>query len=244
MSKSSSGFLSIVIILIVCFVMSPTNTKLRVLKSVETLFNLEDGSLIQAYQTVKVKPNTSGTSSENSNYSQEAQDYFKEVCLNTEDGQSFEDANKWNEDVKIYVHGYCPDYMMTELDDIVGELNDLIDPINIEVVSNKSEANTFLFLGSDKGFQQAYPIMGGRDLSRTGGYFYVNSNEAYLYVNMVRTGNDTEAQRSILREEVTQSLGLYNDSERYPNSIFYKNSNSNTEYSDLDKEVIQMLYNQ
>jgi len=243
MSKPSSGFLSIVIILIICFVMSPTSTKHRVLKSVETLFNLEDGSLINAYQTIKVNPSNTGSSVEVSNHSQEAKDYFKEICLNSENGESFKNASKWDKDVKIYVHGYCPDYMITELDDIVGELNDLIDPINIEVVSNKSEANTFLFLGSDRGFQQEYPIVGGRDLSRTGGYFLVKSNKAYLYVNMVRTGNDTQAQRSILREELTQSLGLYNDSWKYPNSIFYQGGNDVTEYSDLDKEIIQMLYN-
>jgi len=243
MSKPSSGFLSIVIILIICFVMSPTSTKHRVLKSVETLFNLEDGSLINAYQTIKVNPSNTGSSVEVSNHSQEAKDYFKEICLNSENGESFKNASKWDKDVKIYVHGYCPDYMMTELDDIVSELNDLIDPINIEVVSNKSEANTFLFLGSDGGFQQEYPIIGGRDLSRTGGYFLVKSNKAYLYVNMVRTGNDTQAQRSILREELTQSLGLYNDSWKYPNSIFYQGGNDVTEYSDLDKEIIQMLYN-
>jgi len=243
MIKPSSGFLSIVIILIICFVMSPTSTKHRVLKSVETLFNLEDGSLINAYQTIKVNPSNTGSSVEVSNHSQEAKDYFKEICLNSENGESFKNASKWDKDVKIYVHGYCPDYMITELDDIVGELNDLIDPINIEVVSNKSEANTFLFLGSDGGFQQEYPIVGGRDLSRTGGYFLVKSNKAYLYVNMVRTGNDTQAQRSILREELTQSLGLYNDSWKYPNSIFYQGGNDVTEYSDLDKEIIQMLYN-
>lgn len=243
MSKSSSGFLSIVIILIICFVMSPTSTKHRVLKSVETLFNLEDGSLVQAYQTIKVNPSTSGTSLDNSDHSQEAKDYFKEVCLNSEDGESFENASKWNEDVKIYVDGNCPNYMMSELEDIVSELNDLINPINIEVVSNKNEANTFLYFGSDQGFQQKYPIMGGRDLSRTGGYFLVQSNTAYLYVNMVRTGDDTQAQRSILREELTQSLGLYNDSMKYPNSIFYQKGNDVTEYSELDKEIIQMLYN-
>lgn len=242
-NNTSSLIFTLILIVIVGFVMSPTATQHRVLKSVETLFNLEDGSLIQAYQTIKVKPSTSGTSLENGNHSQEAKDYFKEICLNSENGKSFDDVNKWNEDVKIYVHGYCPDYMMSELDDIVSELNDLIDPINIEVVSNKSEANTFLFLGSDQGFKQAYPVVKNKDLSRTGGYFLVKSDNAYLYVNMVKTGNDITTQKSILREEVTQSLGLFNDSWKYPNSIFYQGSNSNTEYSDLDKEIIQMLYN-
>jgi|LakMenE01Jun11ns_1017448.scaffolds.fasta_scaffold9922359_3 hypothetical protein len=244
MSKSSSRFLSIVVILIICFVMSPTNTKQRVLKSIETLLNIKDGSLIQAYQTIKFNPSTSGTSSDYSNHSQEAKDYFKEICFNTEDGSSFDEASKWTEDVKIYVHGNCPNYMMTELDDIVSELNDLIDPIDIEVVSNKGDANTFLFLGSGKGFKQEYPNMKNENLDGKGGYFSVKSNRAYLYVNMIDTDGDLITQKSILREEVTQSLGLYNDSWKYPSSIFYQGSNDNTEYSDLDKEIIRMLYNE
>ena len=60
---------------------------------------------------------------------------------------------------------------------------------------------------------------------------------------MLDSGNNTIAQRSILREELTQSLGLLNDSDMYTNSVFYEYGNTVTEYSELDKEIIQMLYN-
>ena len=133
---------------------------------------------------------------------------------------------------------------MTELDDIVSDLNDLIDPINIEIVSNKSEANHFLYLGTASGFDQAYPIIKEKNLVNASGYFEMHSTKGYCFVDMIKTGNDTRAQRSILREEITQSLGLCNDSYKYPNSIFYQASSTNTEYSDLDKEIIQMLYNE
>jgi hypothetical protein len=61
---------------------------------------------------------------------------------------------------------------------------------------------------------------------------------------MDKLDGDVEAQKSVLREELTQSLGLCNDSWEYPNSIFYQGWSTNTEYSDLDKEIIQMLYNE
>ena len=61
---------------------------------------------------------------------------------------------------------------------------------------------------------------------------------------MIKTENDAKAQRSILREELTQSLGLCNDSWKCPNSMFYQGWSNNTEFSDLDEEIIQMLYNE
>jgi hypothetical protein len=72
----------------------------------------------------------------------------------------------------------------------------------------------------------------------------MHKTKGYCFVDMIKTGNDTEAQRSILREEITQSLGLCNDSWKYKNSVFYQGWGTVTEYSDLDKEIIQMLYNE
>ena len=243
--SSSSTFGFVLFILIVCFVMSPTSTKHRVLKSFETLFNLEDGSLINAYQSIKSNPsstNTTGTSSVE--HSQEAKDYFTEICLKDESGNVYDEAFKWDRDVKIYVSGTKPDYMMDQLDEIVNELNNLIDPINIEVVSDKSEANSFLYLGSSSGFNQNYPVINESKLPGNWGYFEIHTDCSYLFVDMINTAGNIEAQKSILVEEVTQSLGLCNDSWKYPNSIFYQGTSRVTEYSDLDKEIIQMLYNE
>ena len=50
-------------------------------------------------------------------------------------------------------------------------------------------------------------------------------------------------KKHLLREEVTQSLGLFNDSWSYSNSIFYQGWTEVTEFSDLDKKIISKLYN-
>ena len=170
-------------------------------------------------------------------------DYYKEICLRDEYG-GVNKAFKWKRDVKIYVHGSCPQYMMDELDKIVKDLNEIINTIEIKIVKNRSEANTFIFLGSKEGFKTLYPQIQEENLRGNWGYFEVYpSSGSVMYVEMVGSGDDTISQKSILREELTQSLGFFNDSEKYPESIFYQNSNSNTEYAPIDREVIDILYN-
>lgn len=242
-NNTSSVIFTLILIVIVGFVMSPTSTQSRILKSFETLFNLKEGSILRSYETLEIN-SKNGTKGEKINHSQEAKDYFKEIVLKDEWGNTYKTPFKWKRDIKIFVHGYCPDYMMLELDDIVKDLNDLIGPINLKVVSKKDEANHFIYFGSGSGFKKSYPIINEKNLIKASGYFEIHPKNAYLYVDMIKTENDAKAQRSILREELTQSLGLCNDSWKYPNSMFYQGWSNNTEFSDLDEEIIQMLYNE
>ena len=78
-----------------------------------------------------------------------------------------------------------------------------------------------------------------------------NNNTWYkgsFYVDVVRCdwfppNEAIQMKKHILREELTQSIGLLNDSMKYPNSIFYHGWTFPTEYTELDKEVIKMHYN-
>jgi hypothetical protein len=175
-------------------------------------------------------------------YSKEVNTYFNEIALGSEfDGKSH-NVFKRTEDVKIYVHGHKKDYLMTELDRIVGELNDIIETINIEIVSNKSEANTFIYLGDYKTFDKLYPQVSEELLVHNWGYFEIYRDYSLIYVDIFRT-TKIDAQKHLLREELTQSLGLCNDSYRYPESIFYQGWTTTTEFSPIDVELIDKLYN-
>jgi len=60
---------------------------------------------------------------------------------------------------------------------------------------------------------------------------------------LVSSAGVTQDERShLIREELTQSLGLMNDSNKYEDSIFYQKWTDVTQYSDIDKAVIQLLY--
>lgn len=186
--------------------------------------------------------NTEDQKVEKKFHSPEAVDYFNEITLGSETGSGRSTPYKWTENVKIFVEGSKPSYLMDELDRVVGELNSIINTINIQVVSNRREANLVVFLGSKSQFLSAHPEI--TDLPRCLGYFLTFTNESTVFVDINRTQGEIEFQKHILREEVTQSLGLFNDSEKYTNSIFYDGYSVVTEYSEIDKELIDMLYNE
>jgi hypothetical protein len=179
-------------------------------------------------------------------FSEEAKSYFDEVVVESE----FSDSRcvlKWKEDVKIFVKGKKVDYLMVELNKIVSELNDLINPINISVVDNENESNMIIYFGDYITFGNLYPDVNKTNLKNNYGLFriYYESNTIYnvkLYVDIYRLSKKS-CEKHILREELTQSFGLKNDSHKYPESIFYSEWTETTSYAKIDKELIQMLYN-
>ena len=60
---------------------------------------------------------------------------------------------------------------------------------------------------------------------------------------LISSADITQKERShLIREELTQSLGLMNDSNKYKDSIFYQEWTDIAEYSEIDKAVIKLLY--
>jgi len=87
MKNNTSSFIcSLIFLAVVGFVMSPTSTKHRVLKSAETLFNLKEGSLLRAFNSVESN-SENGTSESKGYHSSDAKEYFKEICLESESGK-------------------------------------------------------------------------------------------------------------------------------------------------------------
>ena len=174
--------------------------------------------------------------------------YFKDVALGFEAGNSSRITRKWISDMKIFIDGNPSDTVMTMIEETNAQLNELpTDGFEIEIVDNQLTSNTYFFLGSASEYTELFPdaeeILGS-DL----GTFYVwwnNSriNEARIFVDTDRT--NLRQQRSLIMEEITQSLGLGRDSPRYPNSIFYESQSMGgfaTEFAPIDQELIRLLY--
>jgi len=183
-----------------------------------------------------------GTGGPEKVYSEEAKEYFREITLKTEFDGDRKNAFVWTTDMKIFVDGQKREYLMNELRKIVAELNVIIDPINVKIVSNKSESNYIVYFGSHTDFKTKYKLSSPQRLEGNWGYFEVSPNSGKMYVDLVRN-NDVESYKHLLREELTQSLGLFNDSWDYPESIFYQGWTTTTEYAPIDRELIDMLYN-
>lgn len=185
---------------------------------------------------------STGGGSYQKDHSEEAKEYFKEIALKTEFDGNRKSAFVWKTDMKIFVDGQKPEYLMNELKKIVAELNVIINPINIKIVSNKSESNYVVYFGSHTNFKNKYNLSFPQRLEDNWGYFEVSTNSGKMYVDLNRNF-DKASHKHLLREELTQSLGLFNDSWSYPESIFYQGWTTTTEFAPIDRELIDMLYN-
>ena len=173
-------------------------------------------------------------------YSDAALDYFSAIALSTEYGDGAGEVRKWTTDVRIAVHGDPTDEDLSALVDVVADLNALIGPIEIEVV--RSEANVDLHFSPETDFAGIAPEY----IPVNMGFFWTwwDGDGAITRARiLVSTTDITQTEREhIIREEVTQSLGLMNDSYTYVDSIFYQGWTSPTEYTALDESLIEMLY--
>ena len=179
-------------------------------------------------------------------------EYYKEICYKREFQEDLKKPLIFKKDITIYLCGDLDTTITEELDKIVSELNSLISSVDITVVNKKEESNITIFLGGVDGFLKE-TFFYDKDqvrkrLENNWGMFWINhSMDNYIsscrvFIDTERTST-TDERKHLLREELTQSLGFPNDSFKYPNSIFYsKWVVDTTEYTNLDKEIIKIHY--
>ncbi|NBP68613.1 MAG: DUF2927 domain-containing protein [Cytophagia bacterium] len=174
-------------------------------------------------------------------------DYFKAVALGVEFGNASAITRKWNMPMKIFVGGEAQAVLQQELIAIVDELNVLTtDNFAISITQDSLESNCYVFFGSSTSFVKVYPASASNIQSNWGlfYYFWNAQNDVYksvVFVDTHRTRNDAE-RKHLLREELTQSLGLARDSELYPESIFQSAWTTTNEYAEIDRDLIRLLY--
>ena len=217
------------------------------------LFTVNESARTEAVKEIeKIQEEVSNTGGGNSEtdqstkYTSEEISYFNEIVRSNE--YSDHDKGlvcKWESDMNIFVTGEKPSELISELNKVVGELNDIIDPININFVNNKSEANFIVCFGSQEDYHNVAPSS-ATYTEDNWGLFMVNTGKTIrrgsMYVDIYRCTN-LDGQKHLLREELTQALGLFNDSYKYDNSIFQQRWTTTTEYAPIDIKLIEMLYN-
>lgn len=173
-------------------------------------------------------------------------DYYNEITSGTEYGNN-KNKCKYTKDIKIYVYGEKNDTLLFELNNIVKELNDIIETVNIEIVSDSSKSNLDVYFGSSKYFlsKDSSKFM-KKLISRSNGFFRLYEYNGKIiasnaYINTDEMKN-MDHKKHVLREELTQCLGFGNDSTKYKDSIFYQYWNYITYYSEIDKKIIKMHY--
>ncbi|MFP2996295.1 DUF2927 domain-containing protein [Spongiivirga sp. MCCC 1A20706] len=173
-------------------------------------------------------------------------EYLKEIALGFEFGSASEITRKWNGDMNIFVKGTSSSDLSAELSRIKDELNQLItDNFEMNIVSDESMANYIIFFGSANDYAALYPSQATL-VSNNWGLFSIFWNgqnyltNGHMYVDIERA--NLEEQKHLLREELTQSLGLAKDSPRYDGSIFQEEWTRTNEYAQIDRDIIRLLY--
>lgn len=183
-----------------------------------------------------------------SDHQKEVIGYFKDVALGFEFGDASHVSRKWEKDMKIFVGGTPSAEIMNELDRIITEVNLLTanDDFKILTTSDTTQSNCYLFFGAGNDFSKVIPSATA-EIESNLGVFYVWYDDddiiyrAVVYVDIYRA-TAANIQKHLLREELTQSLGLARDSKKYPESIFQQDWTDVTEYAPIDRDLIRLLY--
>ncbi len=192
------------------------------------------------------QPNSGDASSALSDYQQQVVAYFKEIALGFEFGNASAITRKWRSPMRVFVGGQVSRELRDELTTIVSEINNLAtDGFSVEVVVDSVQSNYYVFLGTGERYGALYPSQSALVEDNWGLFsvFWNGQNEinrGHMYVDTERA--NLEAQKHLLREELTQSLGLARDASIYPLSIFLSDWSTTTEYADVDRDLIRLLY--
>ena len=175
--------------------------------------------------------------------SSQVTNYFLEVALGAEFSQSSSAPRirKWQGDVRIQPMGNPTEQDLNTLRSVVRELNELTDrEIRLTIVNQTP--NVTIHFAPESRFSQLEPNYQPGNY----GYFWTQwdrSNRIYQANVLITTTKVTQKERShLLREELTQALGLMRDSNQYRDSIFYQPWTAVQQYSAIDKALIKTLY--
>lgn len=181
-----------------------------------------------------------------SDYEIEVTTYFRSIALGFEFGNASRITRKWAGPMRIFIGGEATQAHLTELDHIISEINSLAeDGFEMMIVDDTLQSNYYLFIGHHRDYQRMFPSLSDLILSNWGLFSLWwdssnNLNRGIMYVDTERP-NDRE-QLHLLREELTQSIGLARDSGRYPDSIFQQEWTTVTSYAEIDRDLIRLLY--
>lgn len=167
--------------------------------------------------------------------------YFYVVALGVEFGQQTAVVRKWNRrSVTIQVKGQYSTASERCLRNVVADFNAISREMQLQIV--QGPADTTIHFAPESQFKSIEPNY--RPLNY--GFFWVTWDSAGSITRstiLISTTDVSEIHRChLIREELTQSTGLMADSPKYVDSVFYSEFSVTTAYSELDKQVIGILY--
>jgi len=178
----------------------------------------------------------------------DAQKYYLNVALGTEFGTSTDRIKKWDVDLRIFVDHDGETELLAELDEIIKDINDMSSSVQLYQVDRLALANAVIFLSDAPTYADYEPSAAGIVQDNWGAFWLMWNSDCMIdrgsmYVDVTRV-KELDCRKHLLREELTQMLGLMTDTNRYDDSIFYQQWTCGTDYSDIDRELIEIHLDQ
>ena len=187
--------------------------------------------------------------------------YFKQLTLGQYANNNDKRIIKWVNDINIFVKGDMPTVLSDEIDSIIAELNHIVSGIQLTRVTSEEQANYLVITGStETNYLNFHPNVPLDSRERFGNFLmypnsdpeksvagflvYPNADHEIIYGSMYIDFDLDKYRRHILRQLLTQSLGIPYKSRKYGDSIFFYHPSMDmvTRYSHLDKTIIDKLY--
>ena len=167
--------------------------------------------------------------------------YYTDVAIGFEYGEPSPYVHKWTDTIVVHVSGNPGQADRQELSRVIAELNALRDGPDITTTANKESSNFRVHFAPESTFADLlHQYVPGNK-----GFFSLLTNEHEEITQAAVLIDNTDAisqmvRDHLIREEVTQSLGLARDPPEYPESIFGPGGNTPTEYAPIDRAVIRI----
>ena len=196
---------------------------------------------VQAYNSEGVSPysNVSCTVTQGS-YTASELSYFTEIAFGAEFGSDRDYVVKWTKSLlRVSVVGDSSlDHMA--LTEVLDEISSITGVLNFEYSNIAPDIEVFFApLATLPTYIPEY-------IEGNWGFFYIswddNKRITHCKVAVATDVTSHQERQHLIREEVTQSLGLINDSWLYSGSIFYQGWTTTTAYAPIDRALIEMLY--
>lgn len=178
-------------------------------------------------------------------YSIESINYFYETVFFSEsEGKKTERIDKWKKNPKIIILGYPSINQIEIVNDVVNEINKLDLSIHYIITTDIKDANIKIYFDKDEKLKSIFNSKyiknnyGTSKIVSTNGVIKI----AEIYISDIKKRDVLFSEKALLLEEISQTLGLNGDSHTYPNSVFYQGKKWVEQFSNNDKDVLNLLY--
>lgn len=171
--------------------------------------------------------------------SEEAFHYFSEIAFGNEWDEEDAPIRKWLTDPRIQVFGQPTPQDLEALQKVVDDINSTQSSITLTIVEERPNIKLYFVPLQDFSLYVDDPTPNNWGLF----YFWWNNYAINRATLLISSDKPTQTAREhLIREELTQSLGLVRDSYQYPDSIFYAEWTTTTTFTPIDEQLLRMLY--